>query len=164
MFNDKYKESSIRLLSSWFSVCFIYYGVMILLPSILQRVFSGSSSNQNFKYLFIVVISIVEVAAFYLSSKIMDHPKIGRKRSVYYGFFTISIVTGLIFVFGEENKFMLFAVFIIIKFVISTTFMVTTHLSRPFSLTLQKFTKQWLEERLWEYVRWSAVSPPLSWE
>lgn len=124
MFNNKYKESTIRLLSSWFSVCFIYYGVMILLPSILQRVFSRSHSNQNFKYLFIVVISIVEVAAFYLSSMIMDHPNIGRKRSVYYGFGAIFLVTACIFLFGEENKFMLFTAFVVIKFVASATFMV----------------------------------------
>ena len=84
---------------------------------------------------------MVEVAAFYLSSKIMDHPKMGRKRSVYYGFFIISIVTGLIFIFGEENKFMLFTVFIIIKFVISATFMVNIHLSRPYSPILPKYTR-----------------------
>ena len=59
MFNDKYKPSTIRLISSWFSVCFIYYGVMLLLPSILQRVFSKTNESQNFKYLFIVMISIV---------------------------------------------------------------------------------------------------------
>lgn len=59
MFNDKYKPSTIRLISSWFSVCFIYYGVMLLLPSILQRVFSKTNESRNFKYLFIVMISIV---------------------------------------------------------------------------------------------------------
>lgn len=74
---------------------------MILLPSILQRVFSKTHGSQNFKYLFIVLISIVEVAAFYFSSKIMDHPQIGRKRSVYYGFIAIFIVTLLILVCGE---------------------------------------------------------------
>lgn len=100
MFNDKYKPSTVRLISSWFSVCFIYYGVMLLLPSILQRVFSKTNDSQNFKYLFIVMISIVEVASFYLSSKIMDHPSIGRKKSVYYGFGIIFCVTMVIVVMG----------------------------------------------------------------
>jgi magnesium-transporting ATPase (P-type) len=100
MFNEKYKESSIRLISSWFSVCFIYYGVMLLLPSILQRVFNKTHGSQNFKYFFIVVISVVEVGAFYFSSKIMDHPNIGRKKSVYYGLGTIFFVTMLIMIFG----------------------------------------------------------------
>jgi MFS family permease len=141
MFNEKYKESSIRLLSSWFSVCFIYYGVMILLPSILQRVFSRSHGSQNFKYFFIVVISVVEVGAFFLSSKIMDHPKIGRKRSVYYGFAAIFAVTALIFLFGEENKAMLFVAFVVIKFVVSATFMVRPTPRRPSTPTLQRSTR-----------------------
>ena len=59
MFNNKYKESTIRLISSWFSVCFIYYGVMLLLPSILQRVFEKTHGSDNFKYMFIVIISVV---------------------------------------------------------------------------------------------------------
>jgi MFS family permease len=141
MFNQKYKESSIRLLSSWFSVCFIYYGVMILLPSILQRVFSHSHTNQNFKYLFIVVISIVEVASFYLSSKIMDHPKIGRKRSVYYGFAAIFFVTALILLCGEENKVILFTAFVVIKFVASATFMVLQSPHRRFIPTPPRSTR-----------------------
>ena len=45
MFNKKYKPSTIRLISSWFTVCFIYYGVMLLLPTILQRVFTKANSN-----------------------------------------------------------------------------------------------------------------------
>jgi Na+/melibiose symporter-like transporter len=67
------------------------------------------------------------VGAFYLSSKIMDHPDIGRKKSVYYGFASIFFVTCLILLFGEENKIMLFLAFVVIKFVVSATFMVFIH-------------------------------------
>lgn len=98
MFNEKYKPSTIRLLVSWFSVCFIYYGVMILLPSILERVFV--KRDQNFKYLFIVAISIIEVAGFYGSSIIVDHPLVGRKKGVYYGIIIIFVVSCLIPVVG----------------------------------------------------------------
>lgn len=115
---------------------------MILLPSILQRVFTRTHSNQNFKYLFIVLISIVEVAAFFFSSKIMDHPKIGRKRSVYYGFAAIFIVTVLILICGEENKFILFTAFVVIKFVASATFMVLVMLLRRSIHILPKYTKR----------------------
>jgi MFS family permease len=45
MFNKKYKASTIRLILSWFTVCFIYYGVMLLLPTILQRVFTNAQSK-----------------------------------------------------------------------------------------------------------------------
>jgi hypothetical protein len=47
-----------------------------------------------------MAISSVEVAAFHLSSKVMDHPSIGRKRSVYFGFFIVLAATLLIFIFG----------------------------------------------------------------
>lgn len=72
----------------------------------------------------------------------MDHPKIGRKRSVYYGFAAIFIVTVLILICGEENKFILFSAFIVIKFVASATFMVIIILPRPSILTLLRSTKQ----------------------
>ena len=56
MFNAKYYPSSVRLLSSWFAVCFIYYGIMILLPTILQQVFSKNHASSNFKYFFLSLI------------------------------------------------------------------------------------------------------------
>jgi hypothetical protein len=100
MFNEKYAASSYRLISSWFTVCFVYYGVMLLLPSILQRVFDRAHMSSNFKYIFIIFITIIEVAAFQVSSLFMDNPNLGRKKTVYYGFFIIFGVTLLIFLLG----------------------------------------------------------------
>ena len=100
MFNEKYISSSIRLFVSWFSICFIYYGIMILLPTILERVFEKSHSNKNFKYMFLIAISMIEVAGFFLSSKIMDHPKVGRKKGVYYGLAIVFTVSLLIILMG----------------------------------------------------------------
>ena len=54
----------------------------------------------------------------------MDHPDIGRKKSVYYGFGIMLIVTCMILLFGEENKEILFLAFVVIKFIVSATFMV----------------------------------------
>lgn len=99
---------------------------MILLPSILERVFV--KRDQNFKYLFIVAISIIEVAGFYACSIIVDHPNIGRKKGVYLGIIIIFIVSCLIPVVGEQNILALFVAFAIIKFVVSATFMVFTHI------------------------------------
>jgi hypothetical protein len=93
-------SSSIRLFFSWFAICFIYYGIMILLPTILERAFEKSHSNQNFKYIFLIAISVIEIGAFFLSSKITDHPDIGRKKGVYYGLAIIFIVSVLIILVG----------------------------------------------------------------
>lgn len=128
MFNDKYQASSIRLIFSWFTVCFIYYGIMILLPSILVEVFGSSKEDENFKYLFIVGVSAIEASGFFLASKIMDHPRIGRKKGVYYGL-GITFAASLLLPFiGKNNAWALFAAFSTIKFFISVTFMVNSRL------------------------------------
>lgn len=62
---------SFIMILAWFSVCFIYYGVMLFLPSILAR---NAAMTYNFKYFFLIVISIIEVISFYCSIYVMDHP------------------------------------------------------------------------------------------
>ena len=71
IFNEKYKPSTLRLLFLWFTACFIYYGIMLLLPTILQRVFQKSTRNKGIKYIFLVVLSIIEVIAAYLGLALM---------------------------------------------------------------------------------------------
>ena len=124
MFGKKYKGSTLRLMGSWFTVCFIYYGIMLLLPTILERVFKKSHHNPNFKYLFLIAISCIEVAGFYLSTVVMDHPRVGRKKAVYYGFVGVFVGACAILGFGEENVVVLFGMLSVIKFVITATFMV----------------------------------------
>lgn len=58
LFSDKYFPSTVRLIISWFSVCFIYYAVMILLPTILEGL-RGNNESQNFNYFFLVSISLI---------------------------------------------------------------------------------------------------------
>lgn len=74
LLNHKYYSSTIRLVVSWMTVCFIYYGIMLLLPTILTRVFVNANKDPNFKYIFLIIIAIVEVGGFYIASYIMDHP------------------------------------------------------------------------------------------
>jgi MFS transporter, putative metabolite:H+ symporter len=124
MLNDKYYASTVRLLFSWFTVGFIYYGIMILLPSILQRVFEKDQRPEGFKYIFLVAISLVEVGGFFAASSIMDSPKIGRKKGVYYGMTTVFLASLLILFFGEDNILILFITLAVVKFVISATFMI----------------------------------------
>ena len=100
-----------------------------------------------------VAISLVEVISFFLSSKIMDHPKVGRKKGVYYGLFIVLFFSLMIIMVGEDNIMLLFAAFAIIKFIISMVFMVTPLLFRLFIPTLHKSTKRWFEAKLWAYAQ-----------
>lgn len=64
---------------------------MLMLPSILSR--NSSSLSPNFQYIFLIVISTVEVFAFYGAKIVMDHPEYGRKRSVYLGYSVMFVLS-----------------------------------------------------------------------
>ena len=56
LFNSKYAKKTLILCFSWVSACFIYYAVMLMLPSILAR---HQKLTPDFQYLFLIVISAV---------------------------------------------------------------------------------------------------------
>lgn len=109
------------LIVAWFSVCFIYYGILLLLPTILSR---NTATSYNFKYVSLIVISVVEMFCFYFSRTVMDHPDIGRKKSTYIGFAIVSFCCFLLILVGEGHTYLLLFMFFIIKIFITTTFMV----------------------------------------
>ena len=69
-------------------------------------------------------VPVIEATGFFLASKIMDHPKLGRKKGAYYGLGITFIFSCLIPFIGKTNAWGLFVAFAVIKFVISVTFMV----------------------------------------
>ena len=97
---------------------------MILLPTILERVFTNAHTNHNFKYIFLICVSVFEVAGFGLASHAVDHPSIGRKKGVYYGLFIVCITCALIIIVGEHNIVVLFILMAVIRFMITATFMI----------------------------------------
>lgn len=124
LFNEKYFKQTFILVLAWTSVCFIYYSVMLILPSILNR---NQSFSSNFQYIFLVIISIVECFSFYLSKIVMDHPDFGRKRSLYLGFGIIFGLSIFVTLFGETYKFLLLMIFIGFKIFSSGCFMVKNY-------------------------------------
>lgn len=53
LMDSKYKWITIKLMVAWFTVCFIYYGIMLLLPLILVRNF-GLETKSNLMIIFVV--------------------------------------------------------------------------------------------------------------
>lgn len=88
---------TIYLLTAWFSVCFIYYGIFLLLPTIISR---NQNVTYNFKYMYLIAVTVVEIFCFYFSKKLMDHPSFGRKKTTYIGFFVIALCSLLLIVDG----------------------------------------------------------------
>lgn len=116
---------TIYLLIAWFAVCFIYYGIFLLLPTILSR---NQKTSYNFKYMYLIAVTIVEIVCFALSKTLMDHPNFGRKKTIYIGFFVIGISSCLLIIFGENNLTILMMSFLLMKVFITITIMVILYL------------------------------------
>lgn len=107
---------------AWFSVCFIFYGILLLLPTILSQ---NTSTSYNFKYVSLIVISLVEMFCFVFSKTVMDHPDMGRKKSTYIGFGCAAIFSLLLMMISEDQTYLLLGMFLVIKILITMTFMVS---------------------------------------
>ncbi len=112
---------TLYLLVAWFSVCFIYYGIFLLLPTILSR---NQKTSYNFKYMYLIAVTMVEIVCFYLSKRLMDHPNFGRKKTIYIGFFVIALCSLFLVIFGQDNILVLMIAFLVMKIFITVTIMV----------------------------------------
>lgn len=122
LLEDKYRWITIKLMFAWFTVCFVYYGTMLLLPLILAQNFELSKSSS---YLTILVVSSVELVAFKLSYVVMDYPSLGRKNTTRYAFFLCLVASTILFVF-ETGPVSLTILFILIKCGVTIAIMVHT--------------------------------------
>lgn len=111
---------TIILTLAWFSACFVYYGLLLLLPTILAQ---NTQTSYNFKYISLIVISLVEMLCFYFSRAVMDHPALGRKKSTYIGFAVVGVCSAILMMLQEDQMYLLLAMFFIMKIFITTTFM-----------------------------------------
>jgi hypothetical protein len=120
LINDKYCLMTLILTAAWFSVCFVYYGLLLLLPTILSK---NTATSYNFKYISLIVISVVEMLCFYFSRAVMDHPDLGRKKSTYIGFGVAGLCSAVLILLDEDQTYLMLSMFFIIKIFITTTFM-----------------------------------------
>lgn len=84
----------------WISINFIYYGLSMLLPTILERVFAKAKADPNFKYAYMIGISLIELCSYVVGPSLIDHPDIGRKRAIYSCLMVTFVLTIIIIVLG----------------------------------------------------------------
>lgn len=90
LFNDYYFKTTICLSLAWFSINFIYFGQLVVLPFIFGKAKKSFSS-----YAYTV---LGEAPSFLLSILLVDRPNFGRKNSLKY-FFLLSSAMHFIFIF-----------------------------------------------------------------
>lgn len=121
--NEQYGSCTWRLVFCWFVAMFIYYGILLLLPSILQELFA-SAKNYNFKYFFIFMVTAVEVGFYKFNQLLMDNPRIGRKKCVFYGAISSFILFILVMLIGVSYPSLLLIIFILVRLGIILMFLV----------------------------------------
>jgi hypothetical protein len=97
LFNGKYKLMTICMMIAWFSACFIYYGIFLLMPSILAR---NHATSYDLKYLTLIVINFFEIGSFFLIKPIIDNPLFGRKKTLIYTFLIVVFSALIVCIFG----------------------------------------------------------------
>lgn len=118
----------------WFGVGFIYNAITLLFPTILSQIFnpgSGSAQNDGFYYLYLLGIAVIEILSYLISPFFMNHPKIGRKRTLLYGYVIIFVGSGMIVIFGSDNLAVLSICMVFIKISNTVTEAVLLILLRP---------------------------------
>ena len=88
LFNKDYRQTTICLALGWFSINFIYFGQLVVLPFIFGK------AHKSFTSYTLTVLG--EIPSLLISMVLVDRPNFGRKNSLKY-FFMGSAVMHLLF-------------------------------------------------------------------
>ena len=86
-------------------------------------------------------LSILELVIYMMAPYLMNHDKIGRKRSIYGALAIMTCFSILTILIGHSSNVVLFIAIAIVKSSNSFAFLVTTHLFRLFTSILLNYTK-----------------------
>lgn len=70
-------------------MAFIYYALTLLLPSILDPIME----SENEKYFIICCVSFIEIGAYGVAIKLMEHKNLGRKNSLIIAITIVSLMS-----------------------------------------------------------------------
>ena len=124
LFSQKYSSVTFKLIMSWLSIYFIYYAVTLLLPTILQRLFFKNQASRQFEYIYLAGLSALQFICYIVSPMLMNHPALGRKKTIYFGFVVQCIGGVLAILFGNSSPIGFFVIMSIIISSNSIGFMV----------------------------------------
>lgn len=118
LFRGQKKKITLLLWACWFSTSFIYYGIIIYTPLILQKI-DATRSNNNNDILLIFSSICLELMSILGAASLIDHKFFGRKNSMIL-FFSLAAFITLVIYFVKDHLFMLLVTFA--RICISLTF------------------------------------------
>jgi MFS transporter, putative metabolite:H+ symporter len=110
LFSSKLKRITICNWTMWFSMNFVYYGMVLILPYFLSNLKNGKTA-----LLKLVFITTLESLTYFLIHALIDHPKIGRKYLIFLGL-GVSGITSLLSLFQNIDGIILIGLFALGRF------------------------------------------------
>lgn len=105
LFSRKLKRITICNWTMWFSMNFVYYGMVLILPYFLSHLKDGKAA-----LLKLVLITTLESFTYFLIHALIDHPVFGRKYLIVLGL-GVSGFTSVLSFFQDLNGVILIVLF-----------------------------------------------------
>jgi hypothetical protein len=112
MITGRYKAITYKLIITWFSLCFMYYGIMLLLPLMLAN---RLNSNIKFNYLILVAVNSMELMGMYSSYVIIELLAVGRKKTMSLTFLVVLVASAMLFII-DAGPLLLGILLVLVKF------------------------------------------------
>lgn len=117
LFKGQKCKITLMLWSNWLTLSFIYYGIIIYIPIILQKI--GGKTNSNNDILEIFTSNLMELIAILLAASLIENRYFGRKNSMIFFFGLASFFCLLIYI-AKDHLFIILVTFA--RIFISMTF------------------------------------------
>ena len=119
LFRGQKKIITPLLWTNWLTTSFIYYGIIIYIPLILQKIENRDSNSNGNDILQIFSSNFMELVSIIGAASLIENKYFGRKNSMIMFFALTSFVTFLIY-FSKEHFFIILVTFA--RIFISMTF------------------------------------------
>lgn len=120
LFKNERKYITPLIWFNWFTSSFVYYGIIVFMPYILEKISSsqGKSEDDLNDIIKILISTAIEIVSVALAATVIEHKAFGRKNSMII-FYAAGCFTCLVVFFMKEVDFVVFAT--IARFFLSIT-------------------------------------------
>lgn len=114
--HGRYLKITIGLWTAWFCINFAAYGILFILPFLLDEIEKGSVINQKNGLLTMFITTLGEASSGFLAYFIIEIPQFGRKNSLIISQAITAICTFFLFVLPITNNLIVIGFLTISRF------------------------------------------------
>ena len=111
----------------WLTYNFIGFGITLVLPTAIHKVFAQANSSPGMEYAYLAGITLIEILLNYVTPLIMNHPQLGRHKTVEWTLGIVALVSSLTVAFGSTSLTAILVLVAMLKAANTIGLMVTMH-------------------------------------